>query len=209
MDDSTEPKTARRSRLWIVSRIATIGFVLALLALLTLSLVRSGNGPRFVDQIAKGKKPPAPPFNLAVLWPHDETWPGVLRPRLTDGRLALSELRGRPAVINFWASWCVPCKKEAPALAAEAERFRGQVAFVGLNVQDLPSAAKRFLRRYKVNYVSVRDGGDKTYTAYGLTGVPETYFIDPQGRVVTHAIGAVSEADLAASIESLLKASRS
>lgn len=198
---------ATRSRVWLGSRVAAIGVVLALLVLLTVSLVRSGDGARFVDRIAKGRKPPAPPFNLRVLWSHDETWPKPLQPGLRDGRLALGELRGQPAVINFWASWCVPCKEEAPSFAAEARKYRGRVAFVGVDVQDLESAAKRFLRRYKVNYVSTRDGSDKTYTAYGLTGVPETYFIDRRGRVIEHAVGAVKKDELAASLETLLKAS--
>jgi len=69
----------------------------------------------------------------------------------------------------------------------------------------LSSAAMRFLTRYKVNYVSVRDGTDKTYTAYGLTGVPETYFIDRRGRIVVHKIGQASKTDLATSINILLK----
>ncbi len=206
---ANETRGTTRSKVRLVGRITAVGFVLALLVLLILSFVQSGNGARFVDQIAKGQKPPAPSFNLAVLWPHTETWPKTLRPRLLDGRLSLDELRGYPAVINFWASWCVPCKEEAPAFAAEAKRFQGQVVFVGLNIQDLPSAARRFLARYKVNYVSIQDKGDKTYTAYGLTGVPETYFIDHRGRVIEHAVGAVSKTQLASSIEALLKASQS
>jgi len=204
--DPTAPRRTKRSKLWVVSRVVAVGFVLALLTLLTLSLVRSGDGARFVSQIAKREKPPAPSFALAVLWPHDETWPAVLQPRLRDGRLALNELRGQPAVLNFWASWCLPCKEEAPAFAVEAQEFRGRVAFVGLNVQDLSSAALEFLRRYKVNYVSIKDGSDKTYSAYGLTGVPETYFVDRRGRVIEHAAGAITRPALAASVKTLLAA---
>jgi cytochrome c biogenesis protein CcmG/thiol:disulfide interchange protein DsbE len=79
--------------------------------------------------------------------------------------------------------------------------------FVGIDVQDLPSSARRFLKRYKVNYVSVRDGTDTTYTAYGLTGVPETYYVDATGHVVEHAVGAVSQDELVTSINALLKES--
>jgi cytochrome c biogenesis protein CcmG/thiol:disulfide interchange protein DsbE len=197
------PSTVRR-----LARTVAVGFVLALLGLLVWSVVHSGNGARFTKQISQGGKPRAPTFALAVLWSHDETWPKPLRPRIRDGRLSLDELRGYPAVINFWASWCVPCKEEAQAFAAAAERFRGRVAFVGMDTQDLKSAARRFLRRYEVNYVSVRDGTDKTYTAYGLTGVPETYYVDSRGRVVEHAIGAVSKAELVASVERLIKESQ-
>jgi cytochrome c biogenesis protein CcmG/thiol:disulfide interchange protein DsbE len=178
---------------------------LALLGLLIADLVRSSDGARLVKQVDKGRRPAAPAFSLRVLWAHDETWPPGLRPRLDDGRLSLAELRGYPVVLNFWASWCVPCKEEAPAFAAAAEKFNGRVAFVGMDTQDLSSAARRFLTRYKVNYVSVRDGTDKTYTAYGLTGVPETYFIDRRGRIVVHKIGQASKADLTTSINILLR----
>jgi cytochrome c biogenesis protein CcmG/thiol:disulfide interchange protein DsbE len=189
-----------------VARAVAVGLVVALLVLLVWSFIRSGNGARFTGQISKGMKPPAPGFSLPVLWSHDETWPEVLRPRLHDGHLNLRELRGHPVVVNFWASWCVPCKEEAPAFRESAERFRGRVAFVGIDVQDLQGAARGFLRRFKVNYVSVRDGGsDKTYTSYGLTGVPETYFIDKRGRVVVHSVGRLSAADLTLDIQRLLK----
>jgi cytochrome c biogenesis protein CcmG/thiol:disulfide interchange protein DsbE len=191
----------------LIARAIAVGGVVALLGLLVWSLVHSDNGARFVKDVSKGARPPAPQFALSVLWNHEETWPESLRPRLADGRLGLRELRGHPAVINFWASWCVPCKGEAPAFAATAKRFAGRIVFVGIDVQDLPSSAKRFLKRYKVNYVSVRDGTDATYTAYGLTGVPETYYVDSRGRVVEHAIGAVSQDELVASINALLKAS--
>jgi len=184
--------------------VIAVGFVLALLGLLIADLVRSNHGARLVKQIDKGKTPAAPAFSLAVLWRHDETWPVRLRRSLDDGELSLTELRGYPTVINFWASWCTPCREEAPAFAAAAKKFQGRVAFLGMDTQDLPSAARRFLTRYKVNYVSVRDGTDKTYTAYGLTGVPETYFIDRRGRIVFHKIGQASKADLTTGINTLL-----
>jgi cytochrome c biogenesis protein CcmG/thiol:disulfide interchange protein DsbE len=191
----------------LIARTIAVGGVVALLGLLVWSLVHSDNGARFVKDVSMGARPPAPQFALSVLWNHEETWPESLRPRLADGRLSLRELRGHPAVINFWASWCVPCKGEAPAFAAAAKRFAGRVVFVGIDVQDLPSSARRFLKRYKVNYVSVRDGTDRTYTAYGLTGVPETYYVDATGHVVHHAVGAVSQDELVTSINALLKES--
>ena len=131
-------------------------------------------------------------------------WPEALRARLSDDRLSLQELRGFPVVVNFWASWCVPCKEEARAFSASAERFRGRVLFVGIDVQDLKGAARAFLRRFKVNYVSVRDGGSgRTYTSYGLTGVPETYYLDARGRLVAHTLGEVSADELARQVAKL------
>ena len=198
----------RGQAVWRAARWMAVAVVVGLLGLLVWSLVRSSEGGRFVKSTEQGKKPPPPAFTLPVLWDHSETWPASLRPRLRDGELSLSELRGHVAVINFWASWCYPCKQEARAFTAAAKRFQGRIAFVGIDVQDLKSAARGFLRHYKVNYVSLRDGTDKTYTAYGLTGVPETYLIDRRGRTIEHAVGRLSAKDLTAMVESLLKEER-
>ena len=194
--------------MWRLARLLAVGAVLALLAVLVWDLVHEGSGSRFVDKIARGGKPSAPAFALPVLWEHDETWPDALRPRLHDGRLTLAELRGYPTVINFWASWCVPCKHEAPAFAAAARRYKGRVVFLGIDNQDFTGPARNFLARYKVNYVSVRDGTDRTLTRYGLTGLPETYYLDPRGRAVDHAVGAVSRRELIQGAERLLKESQ-
>jgi cytochrome c biogenesis protein CcmG/thiol:disulfide interchange protein DsbE len=110
-------------------------------------------------------------------------------------------------VINFWASWCVPCKREAPAFAAAATRYAGRVVFLGVDIQDLNGPARRFLRRYRVNYVSVR-ASESTTASYGLTGIPETYYLDARGHAVEHEIGEVTTTELADGITLLLKDSR-
>jgi cytochrome c biogenesis protein CcmG/thiol:disulfide interchange protein DsbE len=107
-------------------------------------------------------------------------------------------------VLNFWASWCVPCKHEAPLLAASARQHAGEVAFLGIDVQDFKSDARRFLRRYRANYPSVRDGGSSTYSRYGLTGLPETYYLDARGRIIAHSPGEVRSDELEAGIERIL-----
>lgn len=99
-------------------------------------------------------------------------------------------------VVSFWASWCIPCKEEAPFLAASARAHRGKVAFLGIDVQDFTGDARSFLRKLDVPYVVVHETGSKTSTAYGLTGVPETYYLDRRGRVAAHSIGAVSRREL-------------
>jgi cytochrome c biogenesis protein CcmG/thiol:disulfide interchange protein DsbE len=162
-----------------------------MLALLVWRVVEVGRGGRLVSEIRGHRRPAAPAFRLPVIWPHAETWPAALR-SLVGARLRLSQLRGRPVVLNFWASWCVPCGHEAPRLVASARTHAGQVVFLGVDVQDLSSDARRFLHRYHVNYVSVRDGGGSTSDDYGLTGVPETYCLDRRGRVVDHYPGEVS-----------------
>lgn len=174
-------------------KLVVIAAVVGLLGLLVWATLAAGRGSSLVAGIAAGKKPAAPHFNLGVLWPHTETWPPALKAVLADRKLDLRELRGHPVALNFWASWCIPCREEAPILHAAAQRHRGRVAFVGVDVKDLTAEALGFTRKYKVNYVSLRDGsGNKTWNSYGLTGVPETYFIDAQGRIVAHIPGAVS-----------------
>ena len=180
---SAEPESKGRSLLVRLLRVAAVSLVLAMLALLIWALLASNRGATLVSQIADGKNPAAPPFTLSIIWPHSETWPPTAVPALSDGRLSLEELRGHPVVVNFFASWCVACKDEAPLLHQEASRRAGKVLFLGLDVQDLTGAARDFARKYHIKDVAIRDRSNAVYTAYGLTGVPESFFIDPRGRV--------------------------
>ncbi len=196
----------KRRPLWLRSLQAlALAFVAGLLVLLAWRLIDKGTGGKLVSAIAADKQPAAPNFDLPVLWNHAETWPEPVRAALADGRVSVHELGGYPVVLNFWASWCIPCKTEAPRLAAAAKAHKGEVIFLGIDVQDFKSDARRFLTKYKANYVSVRDGGDSTYSAYGLTGLPETYYLDAQGRIVAHDIGQLSREDLETGIAKLIE----
>jgi cytochrome c biogenesis protein CcmG, thiol:disulfide interchange protein DsbE len=201
MQTPASPPPRRRSRIGLILQVGAVTLVAALLALLVWRVVNVGQGGRLVNAVRAHKKPLAPNFRLKVLWPHDETWGPTARTSLRDGAVSLSELRGRPVVLNFWASWCVPCAHEAPRLAASANKHRGAVVFLGLDVKDFSSDARRFLRRFHVNYVSVRDGGGGLYDDYGLTGLPETYFLDSRGRIVAHVVGEISRASLEQGID--------
>jgi cytochrome c biogenesis protein CcmG/thiol:disulfide interchange protein DsbE len=204
--DQTAARLRPSRPLWFRAlQLGALGLVAGLLALLGWRLVDKGRGASLVAAIADRKKPAAPGFELPVIWRHAETWPDTLRRSLEDGRVAIAELRGRPIVLNFWASWCIPCKHEAPLLAASARAHAGEVAFLGVDVQDFKSDARRFLRRYEANYVSVRDGGGSTYSGYGLTGVPETYYLDARGRIVAHTPGEVTQEKLETGIELALE----
>ena len=189
-------------RLLQASALVLVALLLGLLVQRTLA---KDAGPHLLSEVRAGNMPLAPQFDLAVIWPHAETWPAELRGTLADERLSPRELHRYPVVMNFWASWCLPCKAEAPRLTSSAREHAGDVVFLGLDVQDFESDALRFLDRYDTNYVSVRDGGDATYSAYGLTGLPETYFLDRRGRVVAHWIGEISEAELAAGVAAAIE----
>lgn len=173
-------------------RVAALSVGVGLFGLLAWATLSAGRGNSLVARIAGGEAPPAPAFSLEVLWPRAETWPVAARRRLSDGQLELGELRALPVVVNFWASWCIPCRDEAPILNASARMNAGEVVFLGVNVQDLKSDALAFSREFDTPYVSVRDRGNGTYEDYGLTGVPETYYLDAAGRIVAHTPGAVS-----------------
>jgi cytochrome c biogenesis protein CcmG/thiol:disulfide interchange protein DsbE len=177
-------------------KVGLFAVLAALVGLLAWATLAAGQGRSLVQRIAAGEKPPAPAFELEAIWPEEKRWPPDLAVELEDGRLSARELRGRPAVINFWASWCIPCREEAPLLAASARAHQGEVRFIGINIQDLRADALSFLREFNVPYVSVRDKTNGSYQAYGLTGVPETYYLDARGRIVAHSLGAVSRGEL-------------
>lgn len=117
-----------------------------------------------------------------------------------DGALALSELDG-PAVVNFWATWCEPCVKEMPLLATAAAHLRGEVAFLGVNVQDRDEAALELAERTGVAYPLVKDPAGELYQQVRGAGMPTTLFVDERGVVVYRRTGEVDAARLAALLE--------
>jgi cytochrome c biogenesis protein CcmG/thiol:disulfide interchange protein DsbE len=182
---------------WL-SRILGIGAIGLFIALLAYGLAAQAPNNAIDERLREARSAPAPGFSLDVL--EKGTLPRRLQrtgEALADGELALSELRGTPAVLNFWASWCPPCREEAPRLQRGWERWgeRG-VLFLGLDMQDLPEDAHDFLREFRISYPTIRDPGKDVANDYGATGLPETYFISAVGRVVGHVVGVVSAEQL-------------
>ncbi|WP_293172620.1 TlpA disulfide reductase family protein [Oceanithermus sp.] len=122
---------------------------------------------------------PTPPYH-----PPSEAIP-FSGPLLDGGRFDLETYLGKtPIVLNFWASWCRPCHREAEVLEAYFREYAGRVAFVSVNVQDPSSSARAFVERYGITFPVVQDGGADVAWTYRVTGLPTTFFIDVQGRVV-------------------------
>jgi cytochrome c biogenesis protein CcmG/thiol:disulfide interchange protein DsbE len=179
------------ARLKIGLQALSLAVVAGLLGLLVWKVVHQGKGA--ASELAKGRNPPAPHFDLGRL---DR-----------QGRLSLASLRGKVVVLNFWASWCAPCKSEAPRLEAAWQRWRRQgVVVVGVDAQDFSGDARKFIRRHDLTYPNVHDGPGNVLPDYGVTGFPETYFVDRRGRLVGERVqGEISAEKLASGIRRALR----
>jgi cytochrome c biogenesis protein CcmG/thiol:disulfide interchange protein DsbE len=113
----------------------------------------------------------------------------------------LTDRRGEPIVVNFWASWCVPCRKEAPELARFDREMRGRAQLVGVDFQDAKEDALAFVREFGWRFPNVRDPHGKLASRYGLVGLPTTYVLDPQGRIARTMSGAQTFEKLVRAVE--------
>lgn len=162
-------KRAARVNGWV------LGVGLALVVPLVVLFAASfGNDPRAVPSVLE--RTPAPVFKLVDL--EGRTWD-------------LAELRGRPVVVNFWSTWCLPCKQEH-ALLQEAARRWPEVQFLGVIYADEPDKCRRYLASAGTAYQHLVDPEGRTAIDFGVAGVPETFFIDRQGIVIHKQIGPVT-----------------
>jgi cytochrome c biogenesis protein CcmG/thiol:disulfide interchange protein DsbE len=165
--------------------VVVIG-VLGVIGLLGYGLLSKGG-----DTIAVGD--PAPDKELSELG--------------GDGSGEIADYRGRWVLVNFWASWCAPCRSEAPAL----ETFQRQhspegFTVLGINLDDTSDDAIAFVRRYGLTYPQLRDGdGSDRRDAYGMTGFPESFLVDPAGKLAVIRRGPVDQRYLAEQVAPLIK----
>ena len=142
------------------------------------------------------------PSPLNVIWTRDATWPKRLRARVAGGALRWRDLRGSRVVLNFFASWCGPCRREAVLLSRAAKQQRGRVVFLAAAVHDYIPDAKRFLRAQRLPFAAVTAPATLV-RSFGLIGLPETFFLDARGRLRTVARGELTASELARGLRRL------
>ncbi len=174
----------RRRRRWLV----TLGILLPAAGVLALLGYGTTREARYIPSpLVAGR---APDFTL---------------PRFDGGELRLSDLRGNAVFLNFWASWCPPCRAEARTLEAAWQKYRDQdVVFVGVNIQDEEPAARAFLEEFGITYPNVVDRGHRVAIDYGIWGIPETFFIDREGRITYKHVGALGWETITAKLDEAL-----
>jgi cytochrome c biogenesis protein CcmG, thiol:disulfide interchange protein DsbE len=165
--------------------------VVALIGLLVYGVKATGRGQTLDDAIAHGRRPVAPALSL---------------PRLEGGAsAALADYRGTVVVLNYWASWCTPCRRESPLL----ERWQRRLAkrggtVLGVDSLDVTADARAFVREFGVTYPMLRDRDGETQRRFGVSGFPETLIVDRNGRIAALQRGPVDDAFLRRSVLPLL-----
>ena len=172
--------TVKRSRLAI--GVAVLLPALAVLALLAYGFTRE---PRYLESPMLGR--PAPSFALTLF----------------DGRtVELDDFRGKVVFVNFWASWCPPCRAEAPMLETLWRDLKQRdVVFVGINTQDEEPKAREFVDEFGLTYPNGRDPQGRIAIDYGVWGLPEAFIVDPTGRITYKHIGTLGPSVLVAKID--------
>lgn len=173
------PDEKRKLPAWAI----VIGIVVVLIAALLALLLIKPPQKSLCDE-------PAPAWTLNLF---DE-----YRGGLDQGSISLEDLRGKGVVLNFWASWCKPCEEEAAALEAAWQQYKDKgIVFIGVDYLDQEPAAKRYLEKFGVSYPNGPDLASKISKRYTIRGVPETFFIDPNGNLVgCRKVGPLSPAEL-------------
>jgi cytochrome c biogenesis protein CcmG/thiol:disulfide interchange protein DsbE len=182
----TESQPKAHARLSVVPLVAWLA-VIALLALFVYGL----STQRLTAGIMPKPNTVAPDFKLTTF----------------DGKqVHLADYRGKVVVVNFWASWCEPCKDEQSDLETVAERFQGQdVTFLGIDIQDNQHDALAFVQQYGVTYPVAADPTGAVYIDYGVVGMPETYVVNRQGIIAQKIVGPIDPNGLTATLQELLR----
>ena len=172
--------------------IAALAAAIALFGLLAYGVLSSGDESGIDEAIADGERPDAPSLSLPRL-----DGPGTTR---------LEDYRGKVVVLNFWASWCAPCRDEAPLLERWHKRIQARGGTVlGVDALDATGDAREFVRRFGISYPNVRDVSGERLRPFGIAAYPETFVIDRAGKIAALVRGPVTEAFLNREVPPLLE----
>jgi len=163
-----------------MNRVVLIAGILITVALVVILSAGLGKDPQHIDSPLIGKQ--APDFALKAVG--------------TGETIDLTQFRGKPLVVNFWATWCRPCYEEHPVLVSNAQMMQGQVQFLGVVFQDKEEKIQQFLNERGTAYPTLVDQAGKTAIAYGVGGVPETFFLNKDGKVVAKFEGPIDPESL-------------
>lgn len=156
-------------RLKLTAQVLSVALVAGLFGLLVWKLATQDEGA--ARKLGRGESVRAPSFRLDRLD--------------GPGKLSLAAYRGKPVVLNFWGSWCDPCKEEAPVLESTWRRYRDRgLVVLGVDFHDVKSAARRFARENDMSYPIAYDGPGNTLSDYGVQAAPETFFVSRNGELV-------------------------
>jgi cytochrome c biogenesis protein CcmG/thiol:disulfide interchange protein DsbE len=180
-----EPKIFIRRSVIAIAAFVIIGFLgLLVWGMLNKQPITGLSGITMVDR-------PAPAFVLSTF----------------DGNtISLADLRGRPIIINFWASWCPPCRTEAPLIERTWRAYKNRdLNFLGVNIQDRREDALNYMREFDITYPNGPDPTGEITIDYGVSGLPVTFFVSRDGKVVRRWVGALEHSVLIRSIEEIMQ----
>ena len=174
--------------------IAIVCVLLALMALLAYGLAQNEPDRGVDEALARGERSPAAALDLPKLG--------------GGGNVALADYRGQVVVLNFWASWCKPCKDESPLLERWHRRMKGRGGMVlGVAMYDVTGRAQDFIDEYGLTYPMLKDDEDEGLEKFGVAQLPETFVIDRRGRIAAVARGPVDDAFMRSNVVPLLEPS--
>jgi len=180
-----QPKTFFRKSALTIAVLIAFGFLALLVwGMLNKEPITGLSGVTMVNR-------PAPDFTLT-------TFKGTT--------ISPEDLRGKPVVINFWASWCPPCRVEAPLLERTWRAYKNRgLIFLGVNIQDRKEDALNYIREFNITYPNGPDPTGEIAINYGVSGLPVTFFVSNKGEVVRRWVGAVEKSVLSGSIEEIMQ----
>ena len=187
-----QKRRSRKRRVIIVILVSLINLAFLVLLASQVLTVAQNQGQGQAGDTSPLIGHPAPDFTLTALSTHPAS------------AVHLASLKGKPLMLNFWASWCDVCKQEAPLLENTWQRVQGQgIVFLGIDIQDTRSDGLQFLQTYGITYPNVVDADGSVTINYGVTGVPETFFVNRQGVIVRKVIGELTEQTLEKDLQTI------